>query len=205
MSLSVNAKAFVPHVEDKQIKKKPLHSSLSVDVPEFVPNNPKKEDKVYKKSNPSETSEVAISKQTFKNDSKKKEVIDEKLNPEIYKAAVKKQVSKRNSKNLSYNAPEKKHTNKVLGLSKSFNPRHDVNWAQSDGINKIKESYNARHDKNWYNCVPSKAKQNNLLQKSDSVNWEESGSNRHKELLQTYSIGVSLNLNRNSGFKVYYI
>lgn len=193
MSLSVTAKAFVPQVEDKPINKK----ALSVDVPEFIPNIFKKNDRNDVVSNPTVTSKISLSKQAST-----KEKFDDKPNPEVHNSSVrKKQLSKSNSKSLSCNnTAEKKHyTNKVLGPSKSFNPRHDLNWAQSDGINKIKESYNARHDKNWYNCVPSKGKQNNLLQKSDSVNWEKTGGNHHKEILQTYSTGVSPNSNRNSG------
>ena len=200
MSLSVTAKAFVPQVDDKQINKK----SLSVDVPEFIPNNLKENDIRHDVANPTTSSinKVSLSKQASTKGNKKKDKIDDKLNTEVYNAATairKKQLSKSNSRNLSNNGTEQKHNgNKVLGPSKSFNPRHDLNWAQSDGINKIKESYNARHDKNWYNCVPSKGKQNNLLQKSDSVNWEKTGGgNHHKELLQTYSTGVSLNSSRN--------
>lgn len=198
MSLSVKAKTFVPKEDDEtKIQKKSLHSTLSVDVAEFVPNISQKQDSNV--NDEINRASLSIRKQISGKNLKKKEILEEKLQ-ESNQIYLKKQISKKDSRNL--NLQHDKKENNILRQTKSFNPRHDVNWAQSENIDKIKESYNARHDTNWYNCVPSKVKHKNLLQKSDSVNWEKC-SNHHKEVLQTYSIGVSFNSKRTgTGFKV---
>ena len=168
MALSASAQSFVPKTESKSEnkpkEKAPLKSSLSVDVPEFVPN-------------------------TDKNNQAKEG------NKEVDKNIIKKQISKDSNRIITRNDKNEKKTQNQRNIlpKQAFNPRHDVNWAQSKDIKEMSELFSARHDKNWFNHIPTKSKHKDSLRKSDSVNVyvSEHKDNHHKELLQTYSIGVS--------------
>ncbi|XP_066917387.1 selenocysteine insertion sequence-binding protein 2-like [Clytia hemisphaerica] len=169
MALSASAQTFFPKTdsksENKPKEKAPLKSSLSVDVPEFVPNT-------------------------------EKNIQPKEGNQEVNKNIIKKQISKKDSNRIANrnDGNEKKTQNQRNILEKqSFNPRHDINWAQSKDIKEMSDLFSARHDKNWFNHIPAKSKQKDSLRKSDSVNVyaSENKDNHHKELLQTYSIGVS--------------
>lgn len=185
-SLSVTAKEFVPNPSNDHKK---LRSSLSADVPEFVPRIEKVAQArsnnatavIKKKSNLKPT----ISSREEKTSSKPDDTNDKEKNK-------KEELQEKNKHKLAHKK-SKEH----------FNPRHDTDWAKDSGKFSA-ESLSPRHDHGWFHRDTSdvikkepvdSVRKQVLLRKSDSYNISLSQKSislrtkaERKKLVQTFSL-----------------
>ena len=113
MSLSIDAKEFVPNFENEK-KKSPLKVSLSVDVPEFIPKNQNIEkDQDSKALN----NNIKVKKKLSKSVSKNSKSTDES-----------KSIGNGTTKNFNPRDVNWANTTSFENLSGDYSVRHDKNW-----------------------------------------------------------------------------